>query len=128
MPVLSVLLSTTSPVADPETVAFCSVVRHPEMFRGRQISVIARVESDGIHDIILDQPSCKGAFTVDVSHTGKTLDRLNDALYSGGPGTSDKVVEARWTGHLNLSKSVPRMVVESIDDVTVAPIEAIPAR
>jgi hypothetical protein len=120
--VLSFLLLGT-PVAPPaEAVAFCSVVSKPSFFDHRRISLTARVESDGIHDIVLNEPSCKGALTVDVSSTGRTLDRLNDALYSGGPGTSDKIVEARWTGHLNLSETVPRLVVESIDDVTVTPI------
>jgi hypothetical protein len=86
------------------------------------VALIARVESDGIHDIVLDEPACTGALTVDVSGTGSTLDRLNDALYSGGPGTSDKVIEARWTGRLDLSEVVPRLIVESLDKVTVTPI------
>jgi hypothetical protein len=122
--VLSLLFLGTPATPPAEAVAFCSVVSKPSLFDRRRISLTARVESDGIHDIVLNEPSCKGALTVDVSGTGKTLDRLNDALYSGGPGTSDKVVEARWTGHLNLSEAVPRLVVESIDEVTVTPIDA----
>jgi hypothetical protein len=117
------LLLVGAPESPPaEVVAFCSVVANPSVYAHRGVALIARVESDGIHDIVLDEPACTGALTVDVSGTGSTLDRLNDALYSGGPGTSDKVIEARWTGRLDLSEVVPRLIVESIDKVTVTPI------
>jgi hypothetical protein len=69
---LSLLLITavgSGPSAPPtEPVAFCDVVRQPALFKDRRITVVARLESDGIHAVVLIDPSCKEGMTIDLSH------------------------------------------------------------
>jgi hypothetical protein len=57
---------------------------------------------------------------------------VEDALFTGGPGTSDKTITARWTGSLDLSGEArgegPSLVIESIGQLTVMPIDGVQAK
>jgi hypothetical protein len=99
-------------------VDFCKVVQSPEAFDGHNVTFTARVESDGMHGILLEDPRCTGAVTVDVSHAGDAFARLQDKLFEGQPGTLDKVVRARWGGLIERTKGHARLIVESIDQIT----------
>jgi hypothetical protein len=97
---------------------FCDLVKEPKVFNGRHVTFTARVESDGMHGILLEDPRCTGAVTVDVSHAGDAFARLQDKLFEGQPGTLDKVVQARWGGLIERTKGHARLIVESIDQIT----------
>jgi hypothetical protein len=109
----------------PEHVAFCSVTRNYREYVNRPITFVARVESDGIHGIVLVDPSCKDGMRVDVATAHPRLDLLDQALMTGNPGTLDKVVTAIWTGTIDRSG---RLVVEAVDDVSVFAIDRQPLR
>lgn len=134
--VLSLLLMTATgpgPAASPaDSVLFCDVVGHPTLFKKRRISFVARLESDGIHAVVLLDPTCKGGMTIDLSHAPGAWKPVEDALFTGGPGTSDKTITARWTGSLDLSGETrgeaPSLFVESIDELNVTPIDGVPGR
>lgn len=115
-----------------DLVAFCDVVGHPRAFSGRQISFVASLASDGIHAVILMDPSCKRGMNFDSSHATSAWKPVEDALFTGGPGTSDKTITARWTGILDLSGEVrgesPSLIIDSISELTVTPIEENSAR
>lgn len=116
--------ASLDPAESPaESVAFCDVVGHPTLFKKRRISFVARLESDGIHAVVLVDPSCKGGMTIDLSHAAAAWKPVEDALFIAGPGTSDKTVTARWTGSLDLTGEArgeaPSLVVESIGELNV---------
>jgi hypothetical protein len=113
------LSGSSSPSADD--VDFCRLVQDPAAFDGRNVTFTARVESDGVHGMILVDPHCKLAMDIDITNTGDAIDRLDDVVMSGSPGTLDKTVTARWAGIFQRTKGRPKLMVESIGDITVDP-------
>jgi hypothetical protein len=127
------MTTSLDPAESPaDSVAFCDVVGQPTLFKKRRISFVARLESDGIHAVVLVDPSCKGGMTIDLSHAAAAWKPVEDALFTAGPGTSDKTITARWTGFLDLSGEArgeePSLVVESIGELNVTPIDGVPGR
>ncbi|MGN6481054.1 hypothetical protein [Luteibacter sp.] len=102
-------------------VEFCDVVKEPKIYSGRHVVFTARVESDGVHGMVLVDPHCEGAMDIDITNAGNATDRLNDVVMSGSPGTLDKTVTARWTGIFQRTKGRPKLMVESIENISVDP-------
>jgi FlaG/FlaF family flagellin (archaellin) len=126
-PPLPVVTQTSTDHKAADRVAFCDVVGRPTAFTGRQISFVASLASDGIHSAVLMDPSCKHGMNFDSSHAASAWKPVEDALFTGGPGTSDKTITARWTGMLDLSGEVrgesPSLIIDSISELRVTPTE-----
>ena len=88
---------------EPVTVPICVVVADPEKYDGKLIRVTGSVVSDGLEVTAVVDKSCggKGMILTRESPPG-ALKKLDDAIFTGYPGTTDKYITVTLTGTFHL--------------------------
>jgi hypothetical protein len=92
--------------ASPISASIEEVVTHPRVFNHKTIAFRSRFESDGMHASLLFECGAGNigrAIRIMSTEGAKGLNVLDDALYRGGPGTSDKTIQADWIGRVSWS-------------------------
>jgi hypothetical protein len=114
----SCVTTTTNASYEPMHVTVCELGAHPARYDGKRVELTALVESDGIEHTTLTDDACHD--------TGVAPSRLSaelqQAIYSGRPGTIDKRIMASFGGVFHwYPKRIPVRVltVERVSDVHV---------
>jgi hypothetical protein len=116
----------------------CPVADHFQDFIGKRVVLKASVRSDGIERTILVNVNgdwCKNAIVPVASpndpHSKAAIHKLNQAIFTGRPGTLDKRITAVFTGVISQGKPEDYMMgpglrvgvltLDSVDDVRIEP-------
>ena len=106
--VCPLLLRVTALHADPRDaagpptqIALCRLLSGPDRYTGRRVKFRARYESDGLEFWTLYDPTCMylGGIMPSAGVYDSVVGKpLAEALHHGFAGTTDKEIEATWTG------------------------------
>ncbi len=108
----------------PIATTLCEIVAHPEEFADKLVRFKAYFESDGMDHSILVQPGCQRGIVPYPAADGKKradVQRFEEAIDAGAPGTADKIVVATFTGRFVWKPPSKRILrIEGVSDLRVS--------
>ena len=103
--------SALSAETPPAFTSLCDIVARPAAYDGKVVRIRASVLSDGIERTVLTDLDCPGLGIVpeSVGPMSKVpgMSELQNAIYRGVPGTTDKHIEATFTGAFDWRPTQP---------------------
>ena len=126
---ISAYFLLAAPSASPQEmvnkVSLCVLANSPNIYNGKEVTVRAQYESDGVEREGLSDLKCKDTgIALMMLRNTKGVKGLRAALHGGHPGTLDKTVTGTFTGVFHWEENgypSGTMEVRAMRDFTVQP-------